>query len=71
MNKRTKLVWATLLLLLLLSISMLMGILLHKYGYISQLHKRINYWTDGRFTILINSMVETTHPETNNYISTK
>ena len=60
----------TLLLLLLLSISMLMGVLLHKYGYISQLNKQINVWSDGRFTMLINSMVETSIPETNNYINT-
>jgi hypothetical protein len=70
MNKRTKLVWGTLLLLLLFSISMLMGILLHKYGYISRLNKQINSWSDGRFTILVNSTFKTVNPEINNYIST-
>jgi len=70
MNKKTKLVWKTLLVLLILSTSMFMGIILHKYGYISKLNERINSWSDGRFTMLVNSMGETVNTETNKYIST-
>ena len=46
MNKKTKLVWKTLLVLLIFSTSMFMGIILHKYGYISQLKERINSWSN-------------------------